>query len=146
MLPRVLSLDQRIKNSELFPRIRDAEKEMILNEKEFQRKRKKLLNLKKKKDNTNTKDLLQTSNNFTILQPIEQRQYFNAYTLNKDPSCSKYMPFDKVYFPKLFNHKHIIEKTSPDTLDSLWMLGFEDYLHRSVEDKKNIIAKPDIKN
>lgn len=55
---------------------------------------------------------------------IVQKQYFTSYVLNKDPSCSKYMPFDEVYFPKLFNEKNAV--VGPESIDNMWLLGFQD--------------------
>ena len=31
------------------------------------------------------------------------KEYFTGFVLNKDPKASAYMPFDSVYFPKLFD-------------------------------------------
>ena len=131
MLQRIQTLDTRIKNSETFPRIRDAEEEMRRNEMAFLNKLK-LKHSKKKRDLHNSKKKkVNIVVNPTIKKekaPLPQKQYFTGFVLNKDPLCSKYMPFDEVYFPKLFNESEAA--VGPQTIDSLWMLGFEDLAKR----------------
>lgn len=132
MLPRVLSLDERIRKSELFPRIRDAEANMIKNEQEFQKKRQ----LQKKRNELKHKmDLKAVALADDHHSPVKQENhYFTGFVLNKDPSCSRYMPFDEVFFPKLFNKA--TKRAPPETINGLWMLGFEDHVYRSLQPKE----------
>lgn len=131
MLPRVLSLDERIRKSELFPRIRDAEASMLKNEEEFQKKRR----LQKKQQQMKHKlDLKAAALADSHQSPVKQENhYFTGFVLNKDPSCSQYMPFDEVFFPKLFNK--VTKRAPPETINSLWMLGFEDHVYRERQPK-----------
>mmetsp|Transcript_17379 Transcript_17379/g.29368 ORF Transcript_17379/g.29368 Transcript_17379/m.29368 type:complete len:181 (+) Transcript_17379:119-661(+) len=129
MLPRVLSLDERVRTSELFPRIRDAEKGMLENELAFQKKRerhRKRLERQKKKDLK--KDAEEADEQTLPSEP--STHYFTGFVLNKDPSASKYMPFDEIFFPKLFNKT--TAEAPPDAINSLWMLGFEDHCQRNA--------------
>ena len=41
------------------------------------------------------------------------------------------MPFDEIFFPKLFNKA--TNRAPPETINSLWMLGFEDHLQRTTK-------------
>jgi hypothetical protein len=144
MFPRIQTLDARIRASEVFPRIRDAEEAMKRNEKEFFEKLKlKESKLRRKKEKLKKKQVIIAVN--PTIQKIKeltpQKQYFTGFVLNKDPHCSQYMPFDEVYFPKLFNGTNA--KTTPETIDNLWMLGFEDFATRKTEAQKQK-AKPQI--
>lgn len=129
---RALEIDQIIRQSEVFPRIRDAEKAMMEDETKFRKRREKKKKRREKlaqQQRTGTKINPIESNNF--LPPIKtdteeripQLDYFTGHVLNKDPACSQYMPFNEVFFPKLFN-------LPPDTnnshsIDLVWMLGFQ---------------------
>ncbi len=65
-----------------------------------------------------------------VKEAAPQKQYFTGFVLNKDPLCSKYMPFDEVYFPKLFNGANA--DVGAETIENLWMLGFEDLVTRKT--------------
>lgn len=143
MLPRVLSLDTRVKNSELFPRIRDAEREMIQNEKDFQRQQYAKKKKRMRRQAKDTKLAIEESiKHPSTVEKIDD--YFMKYSLNKDPRCSKYMPYNEVFFPKLFNlaSTHV----SPDAIGSLWMLAFQDHEARKeaaqMEAEAHLIHKP----
>lgn len=129
MNERILSLDTRVRSSELFPRIRDAEKEMTKNEHEFRKRYehkeylKRISNLREK--NAKKEKKLQEDRQIKLpSKPLQRREYFASFELTKDPKSSQYMPFDKVYFPKLFDDD--VKRTS---IDSMWMLGFQDLTH-----------------
>ena len=139
MLPRILTVDQRIRDSELFPRIRDAERAMIANEKAFRKSQKIKRKKEKKKREASAQTLVDgaivaVENNGEVMM---RKEYFTAFELNKDPRCSQYMPFDEVFFPKLFTPK--AELAPPESINSLWLLAFEDHANRSVN-------KPVVKN
>ena len=132
MLSRALTLDERVRASGLFPRIRDAEAEMVKNEMEFQRKREQE---RKKREKMRKLDLkaLATKGDASTSPVKPENHYFTGFVLNKDPSCSKYLPYDEIFFPKLFNKA--TQRSPPETLQSLWMLGFEDHIYRSNQPK-----------
>jgi hypothetical protein len=133
MLNRALTLDERIRQSALFPRIRDAEREMVQNEADFQKKREQQRKRREKQHNLDLKALAMKES----AQAAQETHYFTGFVLNKDPSCSQYMPFDAIYFPKLFNK--ITQKTPPEAIDSLWMLGFEDHIQRENAPKGQFV-------
>jgi len=132
MLSRALTLDERVRASGLFPRIRDAEAEMVKNEMEFQRKREQE---RKKREKMRKLDLkaLALKGDVSASPVKPENHYFTGFVLNKDPACSKYLPYDEIYFPKLFNKT--TQRSPPETLQSLWMLGFEDHIYRSKQPK-----------
>ena len=141
MRERISSLTERIRNSEIFPRIRDAEAEMIENEKAFKARRRKKAEMKKRKrkealekerakaSNSPDKIILCSPISTKILPSLDRKDLFNRIELNKDPRCSKYMPYDEVFFPKIFDTGS--RKDLPDTIHSFWMLGFQDHVTRS---------------
>jgi hypothetical protein len=135
MLTRALTLDERVRKSELFPRIRGAENEMKQNELNFREKRDQQ---RKRRERQHKLDLkaVAAQERSSIVQ---ENHYFTGFVLNNDPSVSKYMPFDEVYFPKLFNNS--TRKAPPETINSLWMLGFEDHIQRGMQPKAQFVQK-----
>lgn len=119
MKERAKTLDYRVKSSELFPRIRDVEVQMQLSEEKYIKR-----TLKKAKQRELA--LLHRSN-VPKLPPMTGgvQDLFTGHVLNKDPSCSKYMAFDEIFFPKLFDP--VISSGPPHTIDNIWMLGFQHY-------------------
>ena len=140
MRSTVLTVNERIRSSELFPRIRDAEKEMKEKEKDLNQKIEKARRLKKKRledfKNKHIQEIVVKKpwESKEVLSPDSTKQFFTSFVLDKDPKSSKYMPFDRVYFPKLFD-KDSAAMTA-DSLDRLWMIGFQDLAIR--ENNKNI--------
>lgn len=128
MLARAISLDDRIKGSGLFPRIRDAEREMVRNEQEFRRNREKERKRKEKQKKYDAKTA--ALNPDSKQQIVQTTNYFTAFVLTKDPDASQYMTFDEVYYPKLFfdTTKH----SPPESLQQLWVLGFQDHTQRTA--------------
>ncbi|RYH25726.1 hypothetical protein EON65_15315 [archaeon] len=125
---RNYTLGDHIKTSEVFPRIRDAEASMAEDEKDFHKR------IQKKKDKKK-KSLKSGVKLPAIPSPVKhkgtQQDYFSEFVVNKDTSCSKYMPFDKVYFPKLFTNS--TASKAPNSIDMVWMLGFTHYAeHRPI--------------
>ena len=141
MRPAVLTVNDRIRTSELFPRIRDAEKEMKEKEKELLEKIEKAKKLKKKKleafKNRHKEEIIITKPwaPKEVLSPESAKQYFTSFVLDKDPQSSKYMPFDKVYFPKLFDKD--TAAMSAQSIDRLWLLGFQDLAINESNKKAN---------
>lgn len=152
---RAKEMNQNIRNSEVFPRIRDTERLMIEDEilfrKRRERKKKKQENLFKEKENgyqqyqeKNKKRLdsnhlppitkkTAKSNDTNTTSPAKS-DYFSSFVLNRDPNCSQYMPFNEVFYPNLFNPS--IDRNNPHSIDMVWMLGFQhDALHKSIEVK-----------
>ena len=93
---RVEEVNRRIRESERFPRIRDAERVMAESESHF---------IKRKVKRTKKREFQMKGEipNVPKLPLIEENQdFFTGHVLNRDPLCSKYMPFDEVFFPKMF--------------------------------------------
>eukprot|EP01041_Mallomonas_annulata_P009643 gene9643-20041_t len=112
MLPYIVNMNGRIRESEVFPRIRDAEDDM--REKTRSTLSKNLLLKHKKKQKKSESD-------------IKSSCVFNTFAINKDPSISKYMPFDEIIYPKLFN-----DSTFPsEGIQDLWMSGLIDETYRN---------------
>jgi hypothetical protein len=145
MRQRALDLNQRIRESEIFPRIRDAEKamaeEQVLFAKRREKKKKKRIQEQKRRDHSTVLPAIRngSTNNKSPSKSPSQKQldYFTGFVLNKDPRCASYMPFNEVFFPALFNVPQP-DCPNPHSIDMLWMLGFQhDALHESkvVEEK-----------
>jgi len=136
-LPRILQIDQKIRESELFPRIRDAELEMIRNEKAFQRKRKKFLLQQKIKNNTSTQDMIKKQEKKSVSLPLisPPSNCFTMFSLNHDPKNKD--PMFDVFYPKLFNDDHTIIKVRPDSIETFWMLGFIDHINNTSKINDN---------
>ena len=115
MLSRNIKIDEIIKQSQLFPRIRDAEIEMKTNEEQFMEH----LKLKKDKERRRKQGTLVTHK-----AAVVQDQYFSVHVLNRDPAASKYLLYDEVFFPKLFNEES--RKAAPEGIDNVWMMAFRD--------------------
>ena len=113
-------MNRRIAESEVFPRIRDAELKLKEDEER--------LNTKYGKDFVRTGSRATTAQgkigaNRVKIEQLETSEFFATHTLNKDPSCAKYMPYNEVHYPKLFGN----DKMPPEILqDGLWMSGFID--------------------
>lgn len=143
---RALEINQIIRESEIFPRIRDAEKAMIEDEKKFikrrekkKKKREKLLkeqqfglNHQPKEDPNKLPPVANPFKKDAPKSPV--KDYFSGFVLNRDPNCSKYMPFNEVFFPNLYNPPP--DCNNPHSIDMIWMLGFQhDALKKSVDVK-----------
>ncbi|GMH72347.1 hypothetical protein TL16_g05891 [Triparma laevis f. inornata] len=66
----------------------------------------------------------------------KQTGVFSTFTLNKDPDCSQYMPYDDVSYPRL--QKQASGTDSMAELESMWMVGF---LHHNKKTKDDQSAK-----
>lgn len=136
-LPRIETVNDRIRNSETFPRIRDAENSM----KEFSSQ----WRLLKQYRANNTSKYAQRE--LPLIPKSEfspprisldcedpKQEYFNTFTLNTDKKCAKYMPFNKIHFPKTFG----FEDMPPESLDKLWVAGFLDRAQRDADAVKRM--------
>eukprot|EP01038_Epipyxis_sp_PR26KG_P005046 gene5046-7043_t len=142
-----LTVNQRVRTSELFPRIRDAENEIKQSENEFfiqreEKIRKKERREKYKKLKKKGLIVIPASDERKPPKQIPKEEYFSEIVLNKDKTVSKYIQFDSVYFPRLFekasknNHQGSgIVKSVPESIESVWMLGFEDHRLRTQNNK-----------
>jgi hypothetical protein len=117
------SLHRRIRDSEPFPRIRDAEIAMAIEEDAFHKRMEKK---EVKRNQKHSKPSHSPSRIIPSTKPkaeIIAKEYFSSHVLNRDPSCSKYMPFDIVHFPKLNGASAAAH--APESIDYIWMLGFQ---------------------
>lgn len=129
---RAKTVVRRVRESEEFPRIRDAELRMEEDEKKFILRR---LNKKKKRRQKFTQN--------AALPPIhtakpsftqeKDTNFFTRFVLNDDPDNSKYMPFDQVFYPSVFNQD--ARQCPPHGIDFVWMLGFQ-HLDEELSKKK----------
>eukprot|EP01039_Chlorochromonas_danica_P007078 gene7077-7828_t len=118
---RNATLNTRIRESELFPRIRDAEAAMVKEEIAYQQ-RLRNKDLRRRQSNNQTATVKRSVHS-PIKPAIVANEYFSSHILNRDPQCSKYMPFDVVYFPRLFNQNDATY--APDSIDQIWMQAFQ---------------------
>lgn len=87
-----------------------------------------------------------------------ENDLFTTFTLNRDPENSKYLPYDEVVYPKLFNRPREARRSPPRTepsansdvveadgsrtrrlaaaaeLDSMWVVGFVENARRHQKD------------
>jgi len=135
---RAKTVVRRVRESEVFPRIRDAELKMEEDEKKFILRR---LNKRKK-----TKQKFSQN---AALPPIHaaksssgQQQnsphhgntnFFTRFVLNDDPDNSKFVPFNEVFYPSIFNED--ARQCPPHGIDFVWMLGFQ-HLDEELSKKK----------
>lgn len=114
------AVNGNIRSSEVFPRIRDAEKEM----RDYNRSLMARLNEKKK-----------AMKKSPVTADNQRPQYFSSFILDKDPKSAQYLTFDKVYFPKLPdpNNSECVDY-SIETMDKMWLMGFKD---ESVNARRN---------
>lgn len=116
---RLIAVDSNIRKSELFPRIRDAEIEMKRYEKDLLSRLKQKKIRAKKKFREPTKSVFDGTNEDLI---------FTSFELDKDPKSAQYMPYNKVYFPKIpdMNKPESSRHFKPETIDNFWVIGFQD--------------------
>ena len=61
---------------------------------------------------------------------------FTHFTLNKDPECSKYMPYDEVAYPQL--ERPLNREQQHGEMESMWLQGFVD--HTQCNEDKEMAA------
>ena len=120
MINRASTVNQRIRESEKFPQIRNAELELKENEArlkakygtEFVRTGKRAATSKGK-----------IGSNRVKVDDAVTSDFFSTHVLNKDPECAAYMPYNEVHYPNLFS----ADKMPPEVLqEGMWMSGFID--------------------
>lgn len=124
MFPHIAKLDERIRNSERFPRIRDAEKAMKENEEFMKEEYRKSVKKKGKKSTKRQPDDGQSAQG-----NAPSAEFFSKFVLNKDPSCAAYMPYNEVIYPKIADTCSECNRV-PDSINNLWMSGFLDRAER----------------
>jgi hypothetical protein len=138
MKQRAADIDQRVRQSERFPRIRDAELEMAVNEAAF---------LKRREDKKKAAEKLKRLKAFQLpdfrpdaVKPVvvKQEDYFTGFVINNDADSAKYMDFNEIFYPKLFNPS---SSKAPHSIDSVWMLALA---HESHNANKVKLKKPGI--
>ena len=143
MADRAASLNKRVRESEAFPRIRDAEAELFAEEARLQDKYGREY-VKTGVRATTAKGKIGT-NRIKVAEAPEA-DFFTTLVLNKDPSCAQYMPYNEVQYPNIFRPGS--DKMSPEVLqNSFWMSGFIDRAIRGddlgeVLSKKKKVKKP----
>lgn len=138
-LPRIASVDQRIHESEKFPRIRSAELAMKENEKRLKEKYgiitckknnfKKIPGYKKSIQNVESND--DDNQHFQPKSDLtDQAGFFTGHVLNRDRDIAKYLPYNEVFYPTLFEDV----KLPPEFIENgLWMSGFLDRAARDSD-------------
>jgi hypothetical protein len=133
-LPRIYTIGERVRNSELFPRIRDAEREMKKNDEDFLRRVAEEKHLKQKMKEYKQKMKFEAPVKKKGTNVVSPKQYFTGFVLDRDPKAKAYMPYDTVYFPKLFDDD--CTNVPPESIDKLWMFGFKHLAIQNEMEKK----------
>lgn len=132
------TLDSKVRESEIFPRIRDAEK--LMRENEIKMKDKydpdpikvgKSKIKKQKKIKTKIEDL----GPFKPKKELDTTSFFSTFVINDDPEVAKFIEFSEIQFPNMYNPN--VKNLDPGSIDKLWMSGFLDRAERD----KDIIKK-----
>ena len=116
--------DIRISESERFPRIRDAK---IFMEEAKENNDAKVRRKKRKKPRSLKSD-------------SGSIEFFTSYRVNKDSSCSKYMPFDEVHYPKVESVHQSLDLPT-ESISNIWMSGFIDDAHLNQIKKSKVFLK-----
>jgi hypothetical protein len=133
------TLDSKVRESELFPRIRDAEALMRENEVKMKDKYdpdpikagKSKVKKKKIPKTKKTEDL----GPFKPRKEQDTSSFFSTFVINEDPEVAKYIEFSEIQFPNMYNPK--VKNLDPGAIDKLWMAGFLDRAERD----KDVIKK-----
>ena len=140
MLPNISNLDQRIQDSEKFPRIIAAEAAMKANEQRLHKK----YGVKKSKDGkkaTGSRQPLYTDNpdvDAAASEVVDRPTLFQGYVLNKDVEVARHMPYNEVFYPKLFSENKV---TTEFFENGLWMAGFLDRATRAKDMNETLVKK-----
>jgi hypothetical protein len=153
MFPRVISVEERVRASETFPRIRDAEKSAKEYEKAVTRKAKIRAAKLRKKEEERRERLLNGDSEHnkygaagTHLPPEDPiihdpDNYFSSFKLTDDPDLLKFLPYGELSYPKLYHESSMPLTHGPrpqnragdrgpamlrNYMDGLWMSGFLD--------------------
>ena len=65
------------------------------------------------------------------------QEVFTHFTLNKDPECSKYMPYDEVAYPRLpvagSAHAEAKRLAAQAEMETMWLQGFLDHTQQNED-------------
>ena len=141
-LPRIHTVDERISNSERFPRIRDAAaavkaKQQALrdrvDERDRLREEARQLRLQNAAGGEHGSEVDSITGDYPTgkKDPIVQEDeiengFFTAHVLNEDPEMSKFVPYDSLVYPKPYE----VVKLPPEFIDKMWIAGFMDRANR----------------
>jgi hypothetical protein len=131
-LPRIESVDDRIRASEKFPRIRDAELMNLKMKKELKQKiadrdfQRELARKEREKYGNKTPPGTPKEKKLMIEEDYIEKDFFSYHVMNEDPEMSKYLDYDGLVFPKPYE----VVKLPPEFIDKLWVSGFMDRANR----------------
>lgn len=140
-------LISRVRNSERYLRIYEAEEKMkeTIKKKKIQRKKLKerekngLNFIPNDDDNSHNNSHSHSSNNNSNNKSNEEGSMFTSHVLNDDPEVAKFLLYNEVIYPKLFSKETTISDPK-ETLDKMWVSGFLDRAARDKE-KCDILRK-----
>lgn len=141
------TLNERIRDSQPFFRIRDAEREMeakTLKDLEFFQKnaRRKKINQANLLAGGPPKDgIIKKKKGRQVIGDVDFLDTFNPFVLNTDKSLTKYFVCDEMYYPKVTNTLNL----GPHSLDQLYVSGFLDRQQRDSEEIANNRIKETIR-
>lgn len=137
-LPRIYTVDKRIRESENFFRIKEAEARIVAGRKSLEDR---IAATKKRKEKNKKLGILEQEDSH-MLPEVTPPQFFSAHTLNTDPSLAKFVQYNELVFPKPYD---VLDgtgiKLQPDFIDKMWVSGF---LDRSNRDASQIARERDI--
>eukprot|EP00605_Chrysophyceae_sp_TOSAG23-4_P001582 GSChrysophyteH1.ASY1.ANO1.1737.1 assembled CDS len=146
-LPRIETVDDRIRASEKFPNIRKAEiatikkKEALrkkIEERDLQRKK---AAEERKKYGNETPPGSPKERKSLVEEDYIEKDFFSYHQMNDDPEMSKYLEYDGLVFPKPYE----VTKLPPEFIDKLWVSGFMDRANRDgpkkVKEEQKKMAK-----
>jgi hypothetical protein len=136
MMDTRMSLNDRVRGSGNYFRIRDAEREML--KKKAHDDEAKVIRERKKKmqhrnimrlQNRNGDESSQSTSGKSRPIPSEPSQLFSKFVVNDNPKYSKYFLCDELLFPKII----LANKLGPNSIDHYWMSGFFDRQERDAD-------------
>jgi hypothetical protein len=132
-LPRIETVDDRIRASEKFPRIRDAELTTIKKKEQLRKKiedrdyaRKVAAEERAKNGNRTPPGGSPSEKKNIVEEDYIEKDFFSYHVMNEDPEMSKYLDYDGLVFPKPYE----VTKLPPEFIDKLWVSGFMDRANR----------------
>ena len=146
------NVEERVRNSELFPRIRDAEVKAKANSKElkaqydeyeamkmekmvFDPETERKKRTKKEKEDKKKNHNIKKKKDSSINTSHRGDEYFSTIVMNTDPEMKKYVDYSELHYPKLFGSSMNLP---PGSIDTVWMSGF---LDRAQRDGAELVKK-----
>lgn len=165
MINKKKSLNTRVRESQPFFRIQDAETEMVrktARDRVSMKKREEIAKLRSSNILENTKKNANSGSGFAERKVLPKHNYevtkdswkpqlerdvtyadaFTPFVINDDKSMSKYFVSDELYFPKMVNNLDL----GPSSLNNLWVCGFLDRQQRDGEQIALDKMRKEIKN